>query len=228
MNSQEGLARAEQALQRGAPALAGEILFGLLAEAGDRPLAEIRMLLQRAGAAGHEESRLVLATMMLQGDGGAPAPPRALGILDELVTGARSEDVRAQAHAVLGDCHARGVGVEADETTAFHHYEQAAERGVPQCAFNIALAYDEGLFGRRIDIPTALVFYVRAAAAGHAQSMANIVLLYMSGKAELPLDDSVRSLLEGPLPAGDPGAAALIHSSRETLIQWAGEHPAPG
>ena len=100
------------------------------------------MLLERAGAAGHEESRLVLATMMLQGDGGAPAPPRALGILDELVTGARSEDVRAQAHAVLGDCHARGVGVEADETTAFHHYEQAAECCVPQCAFNIALAYD--------------------------------------------------------------------------------------
>ena len=50
----------------------------------------------------------------------------------------------------------------------------------------------------------------------------------MSGKAELPLDDSVRSLLEGPLPDGDPGAAALIHSSRETLIQWAGEHPDPG
>ena len=227
MNSKDDLARAELALQSGDPASAGEILLGVLAEAGDRPLAEITALLERAGAAGHEESNLVAAMLILQGDGGAPAVPRALDLLGVLVAGAESEDVRAQAHAMLGDCHARGMGVEVDEMTAFGHYEQAAERGVPQCAFKVAMAYNEGILGRRIDIPTALAFYAKAAAAGHAQSMANIVLLYMSGKAKLPLDDAVRGLLEGPLPTEEPGAAALIHSSRETLIQWAKETPAP-
>lgn len=222
---EDTLAKAEQALAAGAAAQAGEIVIGLLVVPGERPDGQIRSLLERAGAAGHEESKLVAAMMMLQGDGGELAVSQALGLLGELLADARSEDVLAQTHAMLGECYVRGVGVELDEATAFRHYEQAAERGVPQCAFKVALAYDEGIFGKRSDVPKALAFYVKAAASGHAQSMANIVLLYMSGKAKLPLDPAVLELLEGPLPTDEPGAAALIHSSRETLIEWAKESP---
>ena len=219
------LARAALALQRGAAAAAAEILLDLLAEGNDPPLAKIRDLLEQAAAAGHDDSKLVAAMMMLKGEGGPIAATPAVMLLEELVSQAQNERIRAQAHALLGDSHARGLGTEADEAAAFHHYEQAAEGGVPQCAFNVALAYDEGVFGKEADISNALAYYAKAAAAGHAQSMANIVLLYMSGRAKLPLSDDVRSLLDVPLPTNDPAAAALIHSARATLIQWAEDVP---
>ena len=224
MAGREALTEAEQALQRHDPASAGTVLIGLLAEPDDCSLTEIRMLLQRAGAQGHPESRFVCAAMMLRGHGGPRDEAEAVRLLHAVLENTSSDDIRGHAHALLGDCYARGSGIDADETLAFSHYHKAADCGVPDSAFKIGLAYDEGLFGKPADVPTALRFYVPAAAAGHAQAMANIVLLYMSGKAKLPLDESVRELLQGPLPTDDPGAAALIDSSRRTLVEWLKEH----
>ncbi|MDJ0894442.1 MAG: hypothetical protein QNJ92_04825 [Alphaproteobacteria bacterium] len=220
MNGEDRLTEASLALQRGDPALAGELLIGLLDAPGDRPLQEIRALLRRAGAEGHQESQLACAVMMLNGHGGALEEPRAVKLLHEILQQATSEAVRANAHALLGDCYARGIGTAVDEDTAFDHFHEAADRGIAVCAFKIGLAYEGGLFGKPIDIPAALGCYVKAAAAGHAQAMTNIVLLYMSGKAGLPVAESVRDLLHGPLPTEDPDAAALIDSSRQALLEW--------
>ena len=91
--------------------------------------------------------------------------------------GARAEDPRAMFdQAVRNELY----GGEAASQAAFELYLRAAQAGLPEAAFNIAVLLDSGR-GVEKDVALAATWYARAAAQGHDRAAYNLGQLYASG-----------------------------------------------
>ena len=71
-------------------------------------------------------------------------------------------------------------GGAAAASAAFALYEQAAEQGLPEAEFNLAVMLDSGR-GVPRDIARAATLYARAAAHGHERAAYNLGQLYQAG-----------------------------------------------
>ena len=74
---------------------------------------------------------------------------------------AGSED----AHCILGDCYDSGNGVKRNETQAFYHYSQAAERGSIKALRKMGIFLLDGR-GVRKDTARGMALLEKAAQAG--------------------------------------------------------------
>jgi hypothetical protein len=91
--------------------------------------------------------------------------------------GAWAEDPRATFdEAVRNELY----GGEAASQAAFELYLRAAQAGLPDAAFNIAVLLDSGR-GVEKDVALAATWYARAAAQGHDRAAYNLGQLYEAG-----------------------------------------------
>ena len=145
-----------------------------------------------------------LALALLTGDGVAQDVARAEAMLRRLT---RSVQPHLAAHAHNWLAHvARGAfGTQARPRDALAHFEQAAELGGAEAAYNAALLHQEGAKGVPKSLARARALYRRGADLGHVPSMTNLAGLIMD---EDPDEGLV--LLEQAEAAGDENAAAMI------------------
>ena len=88
-----------------------------------------------------------------------------------------AQDARATFdEAVRSELH----GGEAASQAAFELYLNAAQAGLPEAAFNIAVLLDSGR-GVEKDVALAATWYARAAAQGHGRAAYNLGQLYETG-----------------------------------------------
>ena len=161
-------------------------------------------------AAPHSEVAAAnLAMALLLGDGLPRDVGRARALLAPLV---RSDvvELRAHAHNWLAHIAAGDFGGRSMPAAALFHFEQAAEAGHGEAAFNAGVVYDEGdevpaLVGKARDL------YRRGAELGHVQSMTNLAIKVM----EHDPDEAV-TLLEQAADAGDGKAEALLQAVTES------------
>jgi hypothetical protein len=137
----------------------------------------------------------------------------------------------------LGDCYVDARGVTADAAKGHRLYEDAAECGVAEAAFNVGLYHDDKDFNFHpgpVDFPKAAAFYMKAVDLGYVPAMTNLGLLYVAGDVKEPaaaygwgllsraaalgerLGRTGTSLHEPSAPQGWPPGGAR-HNSREAL-----------
>lgn len=71
-------------------------------------------------------------------------------------------------------------GVDQDYKRAAFWFEQAADRGVANGAYNLGVLHHQGL-GMKADIKKAIDWYLRAAALGHPEAQYNLGIAYIEG-----------------------------------------------
>ena len=115
---------------------------------------------------------------------------------------------------------ARGTVSGAEQ--AFRLYRQAAEAGLPEAQFNVAVMLDSGRGAPR-DLPQAALWYGRAAAHGFGRAAYNLAQLYEAGDG-VPRNDALarRWYAASRLPAARDRAGA----SRATEAAASIEAPA--
>ena len=103
---------------------------------------------------------------------------QALGLLNPL---AEQGDVVAQVK--MGMLYANGWGVKRDGHTALKWFQQAAEQGNAEAAFNVGQLYGKnvGLPGIQIDLKEANKWYRIAAEKGYAAAQYNLGANYFKG-----------------------------------------------
>ena len=92
----------------------------------------------------------------------------------------------AQAHCVLGDCYANGVGVTKCEVHAAQLYLRFAEQGYAAAQFNLGRCFQHGI-GAVKDEPRAVRLYQLAAEQGHLSALEALGRCYDTG-AGVPKD----------------------------------------
>ncbi len=94
---------------------------------------------------------------------------------------AQSGDARAQYN--LGLMYAQGKGTQPNELQAKMWYTKAAEQGLPQAAYNLAILYHiEGERGAPHAFEQARYWYEKAATGGVMAAHNNLGTLYLQGK----------------------------------------------
>ena len=106
---------------------------------------------------------------------------------NEAITPEDFERIRDSAEAgnnyaatLLGDCYAKGWGVEKDDALAFEWYKRAAEAGDPVGMIALANCYFSGT-GAEENREEAFKWNMRAANMGSAEGMLNVALDYEGG-----------------------------------------------
>jgi TPR repeat protein len=163
--------------------------------------------LSQLAAAGINLARYNLGLWHLAGKVAEPDFSMGLSLL-EVVAATEKEDLylKGLANRSMADCYSHGVGVEADPARAAEFNERAAELGVADAAFNLALYHDpkgSGAENRTPDYVKAAKFYQRAADLGHVPAMTNLGILYVSGLAQEPTPGAGRALLARAGELGD-------------------------
>jgi TPR repeat protein len=71
-------------------------------------------------------------------------------------------------------------GVKQDYKRAAFWFEQAADRGIANAAYNLGVLHHQGL-GTKADLEKALTWYRKAAAMGHPEAQYNLGIAYIEG-----------------------------------------------
>lgn len=94
----------------------------------------------------------------------------------------RAEAGNAAAQTLVGEIHSRGLGVPRDQGEAARWYELAAEQGIDEAQFQLAMILLESEVVQN-DGERALGLLQRAANAGHANAQFNLAQLILSENA---------------------------------------------
>ena len=113
----------------------------------------------------------------------------------------------AVAMTLLGELYKDGLGVRRDLKEAAHWYRLSADRGDPQGAFSLALAY---LRGRGVEESrqNAVVWLEKAAAKNHSGALYNLGLLAIDG--DLQDFDRARNMFSRAADLGNVDAAYAL------------------
>jgi TPR repeat protein len=131
---------------------------------------------------------------------------------------ARAAAGDAEAALNLGLLYDLGRGVPQNSLMAFSWYLQAAEAGLAQAAFNVAVMLDSGAVPR--DGAEAALWYARAAAAGYHRAQYALAQLYAAGDG-VPRNPATaeawcRAAARGGLGAASARLPALMRAGRGT------------
>jgi TPR repeat protein len=121
--------------------------------------------------------------------------------------------LKGLALAGMGECYENGHGVERDEAKAHEYFEQAAEYGVAEAAFNVGLYHDDKAYARvrgPVDLEKAARYYERGAALGDVPCMTNLGILYATHRLGDDKAAQGRELLEQASAKGDHVARQVI------------------
>ncbi len=129
----------------------------------------------------------------------------------------KAHALTALAHGMIGDCYIQGAGVSADPDVGFSHYLLAAEYGNAKAAYNVGLAYDQGMFGQAVDRDEAKRFYRMAADGGEASAMTRLAVLYMTDQ-DPPDEVTIVDLLEAAVEQGDEDAEEILQNLRDEIL----------
>jgi len=88
-------------------------------------------------------------------------------------------------------------------------YFQAAAGRSPQAAFNLGQCYF-GAQGTEQDVPKALEYWKKAAAAGHGRAAACAAMAYLSGEGSAPDPIQARRLAGRAAELNDPSGLVLL------------------
>ena len=198
---------------------AGSILGTAMSVAPAELKGEVAAALEQA--APHAEIAAAnLALALLSADGVPRDADRAASLLEPL-TASREPELRAYAHNWLGHIASGRLGGSPDPAAALSHFEQAAELGHGEAAFNAGLMHDEGS-GVPPSAGQARALYRRGAELGHAASMTNLAVKIMG---QDPAEGT--TLLERAAAAGDDKAAGLLQAWRQTSVEMDAPPPLP-
>jgi TPR repeat protein len=191
---------------------------GQVYQSGDHAAAA--RLAQQAAEAGNPEAQGRLATMYAQGDGVPRDPAAALHWMQAAVAQneplAEHELGYVYEYGRSGNYAAYGVADDWDEAARL--WKASASQGVVVGEFDLGRAYQYGI-GVPVDINTAIYWYDKAAAQGHAQAQYFAKYLRDNhGFDGSTRDDYERSLL-GPLmgrtmPFAPPTGTVFHHLSQ--------------
>ncbi len=208
---------AEGYLATGQYEAASRVVAALLNYDGTPNYHHLRLLLEEiVEAEPIATAQVGLATILLSGDTGETEPERAIGLLQEVIDqvgesagDAVQETVLGLAHQLLADCYIEGSGVAADPLAAFHHLGQAAELGQGKAAFNMALAFHQGLLDQPVDMDEAWAHYQRAAELGEARALTHMALIHLEDPAIDKVGEALR-LLNKARSLGDSEAQRIL------------------
>lgn len=165
-----------------------------------------RGLLQLAEA-GVNLARYNLALQHLSGGYHTPDFQEAIRLLTAVAQTERSDRyLKGLALKCLGDCQLEGRGVATDAAKAHQIYEEAAELGVAEAAFNVGPFHDRKNANAHPgpgDFPKAAKFYAKALALGDVRGMTNLGLLYLAGRVLEPEAGYGCALLQRAAAHGD-------------------------
>ena len=133
-------------------------------------------LLDAAADGGDAEAKLLLADCY---SGMYPSIPRDTQQMVDYLWSAASDGV-PEAQSKMGYCYEKGIGVAADQETAFKWYGQAAEKNYPQAMVNLGHCYQAGV-GTAKDEKKAFEWYKKAAEMDFAVGLFNLGIFYMAG-----------------------------------------------
>lgn len=140
-----------------------------------------RRLFEALSARGNHLAMFNLAISLVQGDGGHMDIKRSADLFEKLVFADDVPDaLRAEARNSLAQCYHSARGRLRDMDKALLFWEQAADGGVVEAAFNVGIFYDElpGVFkASSPDFAKASKYYRKAAKAGHVHAATNLGLL---------------------------------------------------
>lgn len=172
-----------------------------------------RGLLQLADA-GINIARYNVALQHLSGEHRVPDFQKAIHLLTALAETEHADPyLKGLALKGLGDCYVEARGVTADAAKGQQLYEDAAECGVAEAAFNVGLYHDDKDFNSHpgpVDYPKAAAFYMKAVDLGYIPAMTNLGLLYVAGHVKEPAADYGWGLLSRAAALGDDVAVHAI------------------
>jgi TPR repeat protein len=157
--------------------------------------AERPVVIRLAAEAGLADAQTMLGQMLLDGDGVARDPQKAIGWF-----GKAAEQGHAMAINMIGRCYDQGWGVDIDKARAAEWFRIAADMGLDWAQYNYAtlLALGEGVAE---DKPAALALLRQAAAQRNAKAINFVGSFYEDGWAvERDMDvaaDHYRQAAEG-------------------------------
>lgn len=123
-----------------------------------------------------------------------------------------SEAGRGFAHAILGLCHASGIGTPVDRAAAVEIWRKGAELGDEMSMTAYADALLDGQHVERNEIE-ALTLLGRAAKRGHGRAETLLGLLYLTGNVVAKDVTRAVGLLESAVSRGENDAAAWLGSA---------------
>jgi arylsulfatase A-like enzyme len=123
--------------------------------------------------------------------------------------GHRAADAgNADAMDFIGSIYLRGAMVPRQPEIAFGYFKAAADQS-PQAAFNLGQCYF-GAQGTPQDIPAALDWWKKAAAAGHGRAAGCAAMAYLSGEGTAADPALARQLAERAAALGDPSGLVVL------------------
>lgn len=162
--------------------------------------------LATAAVAGQPRAQFRLAQLYARGIGYARDPSQAFFWMESA-----AEQGITEAAYRLGRMYAEGNGVPQSYTLAARWYEVAAKKNHPDALYALGQIYESGLDVRK-NIPKALAYYRRAAAAG-SKAAANRVAALAAGTA-----NPVRHALGRTSPPPPAAKAAPAPASDDTPL----------
>ncbi len=114
----------------------------------------------------------------------------------------------ADAMDFVGSVYLRGSLVKGNPVIAFGYFKAAAEKSAA-AAFNLGQCYF-GAQGTQQDIPRALDWWKKAAAAGHGRAAACAAMAYHSGEGVPPDAAQARRLAERAAELNDPSGLVVL------------------
>jgi TPR repeat protein len=154
-----------------------QVQMAWLAAADGSHLAEARMWLEMAAAAGHAEAQFELGCYGLEAH---PVATEGWTQGLEWLERAGTQDHR-KAQLLLGFLHDANQGVPPDARVSRYWYERAAEQGCARAALNLGIAWQFGRWRGSQSSVQAVLWYEMAAGLAEAPAMANLGLLHLLG-----------------------------------------------
>lgn len=153
----------------------------------------------------------------LTGASAGPLPPSASSV-------PATEQIALFKEALRHDV----TGGPAEVAQAFQLYKRAAEAGLPEAQFNVAVMLDSGR-GVAADLPQAAIWYARAAANGNRRAAYNLGQLYARGQGVPRNVDLARAwFVASNLPAARSRLATVRRRATTTGTLSAPTLIAPG
>jgi hypothetical protein len=100
----------------------------------------------------------------------------------------RAETGNVSAQLAMGKAYFTGDGVPKDEAEGLRWFRRAAEKGEPQSARILGLAYEAGLAGLAQDETKAAYWFRKGAEEGDAMAQSKLAQMYETGRGGLPKD----------------------------------------
>lgn len=126
-------------------------------------------------------SSLLLSALMFVGCQPESTPPAEAATHNIEETVSSAEEGSANAQWELGNCYAKGTGVEQDYAIAAEWYRRAAEQGYAAAQASLGELYEAGQ-GVEQDDAQAATWYRKAAELGHVKGQYNLAVLYTVGQ----------------------------------------------